>query len=502
MAVRPVTLLLFLSVLASLGGGWAYAVYERKIYEQQIAELKAATTGSATEGEKPQDKSGDVTLLKTNLEYFKKQVELLKKENESLSAAVKKLSEASPAENATAATAEPGAPSAPATTPEALVREIELIRELKFNPAPVFVPVPVTELERRIREAIEANLSREDAAAHVRAARALGWVDQDFDLIDALTGLTLEQSGGFFDLNTNELLYDESADFAGRPDLKGRLITEIAAALVRQQHRHLNLTGIGPRLDDSAHAVRALLLGDAVATKIHQGVLEALNSSASAPPPTPAAMVGLANAPVYLREFFIFPYMLGSQFAQELSSEAGPKALDAVYSRLPLSTAEILHPQLYQNTPPFTPQPVPWPDPEVAGQKPMHDFAVGEFGLYILLKRQVEEEQAYRAAEGWAGDRCLVFAGTEEAGDHLFAQFFWQTEKDAREFIEAAQTFYLGRYSIPWKKQFEQPDGSFVVNDPGRIIRLRLSDDKKAVTLLLATDEAFANALEEKFAAR
>lgn len=492
--MRPVTLLLSLSVVASLGGGWAYAVYERKIYEQEIAELKAAREEVPKKGD-AESESGDVTLLKTNLEYFKKQVELLKKENESLSAAVKKLSTGERDEGSPALF-EPGAPTTPAVTPEALVREIELIRELKFNPAPTFVAVPITELERRIRESLEAVISPEDAAAHVRAARAFGWVDKEFDLIDALTGLTLEQSGGFYDLNTNELLYDETADFAARPDLRGRLVTEIATALVRQHFRRSELEGFGVRLDDPAYAVRAVLLGDAVATKIHQGVLEALNSSASSAP-TPTGMVGLANAPVYLREQFIFPYMLGSQFAQEMSSEGGPKALNAIYSRLPLSTAEILHPQLYKNTPPFTPAAIPWLDTEVEGQKPLQDFVAGEFGIYILFKRQVAEEKAFQAGEGWAGDRCLVFPGTDK-GDHLYARFLWQTEKDAREFVETAQTYYMGRYSIPWKKQFEQPDGSFIVNDPGRILRVRLSEDKKTVTVLDSPDEVFAEALEKK----
>ncbi len=483
-------------MLASLGGGWSYAVYERWLLSHDLEELRRAQGEGDAAAEASDDaESGDVTLLRTNLEYFKKQVELLKKENESLAAAVQKLSTAATATVEGVASVDPAASAAPATTPEALVREIELIRELKFNPVPTFVPVPVTELERRIREAVEARMSPEQATANARAAKAIGWVEQTFDMIDALTGLTLEQAGGFYDPATNELIYDETADFAARPDLRGRLVTEIAGALVRQRFQRPELDGFGAHADDPAQAARAFVLGDAVSTKIHQGVLESLNNPATASSPSPAAAVGLANAPLYLRELFLFPYMMGSQFAQELSADGGPKALDAIYARLPLSTAEVLHPDLYQGAPAFTPSAVPWLDATVAERSPFSDTTVGEFGLYILLKRQLAEEKAYQAAEGWTGDRCLVFPG-DDKGDHVYWRLLWRTEKDAREFFEAAPTFWLGRYSIPWNKRFEQSDNSFVVDDPHRIIRLRLDIAGKAVTVLDATDEAFADALE------
>ena len=190
--------------------------------------------------------------------------------------------------------------------------------------------------------------------------------------------------------------------------------------------------------------------------------------------------------------------MMGSTFAQEMGAD-GPAKLDAVYARPPQSTAEIQTSECIHQDPPFIPAVPAWPDLTVNGTAPFADNVLGEFGFFLLCKRRLPEAEAFEASLGWAGDRYLCFPGGENRGDHVFWQTRWRTEKDASEFFQAAQTVWLHRYAIPFNKRYEQPDGSFVVNDPDRILRLRLTSDKLGVTVVDATEAAFADAIEAKF---
>jgi len=503
--MRPITLLLVLLLLASWAGTWAHATYQRHLIGMKMADRgllpgsgEGAITAEAPDPDGSGEAAGDITLLRKNLAFFKEQVELLRKENENLSTSVRKLSD----QLATGSGFDGPDGQSAGFSPESLVRDIELIRELKFDPAPTFVRVPVTELESKIRTAVRSRLSDEQAAAHARAARTLGLVQDEFDAIDALTGLILEQSGGHYEPSTNELFIDESSDFEKRPDLKGKLVKEIAVALLQHHHPGVGQDVFHPLNNDQAAAVRAFVLGDAVATKIHFGVIDALNNdfSRSQPPVVPTAY---SAAPLFLRQLFLFPYMMGSSFAQELSQDGGPKALDAIYDRLPASTAEILHTELYTATPPFLPATVTYDDVFVRDAAPYADNVLGEFAMYILFKARLPEEQAFEAARGWVGDRYVCFPGEDiDAGDHLHWRTLWQTEQDAAEFLKAAQTVWLHRHAIPWNPRYEQPDGTVVVDDPTRQLRLRLGEDKKSVTLVDSPDAAWADAMEAVLIAR
>ncbi|MFN0129357.1 MAG: hypothetical protein ACKV19_22045 [Verrucomicrobiales bacterium] len=498
--MRPITLLLTLLLLASLVGSWAYAQYQRTIIGIKMAD-RGLVGGHRGENEVPseapapdgsEENSNDLAIVKKNLAFFKEQVELLRKENENLSSSVRKLSE----QLAAGGGLEGPDGQSSGISPESLVRDVELIRELKFDPPPTFVRVPVTELEAKIRTALRARLTDEQAASQARAARAIGLTQEEFDTIDALTGLILEQAGGHFEPTTHELFIDEAADFEKRPDLKGKLVKEIAVALLQQHHPGIGLDPLHPLNNDQAAAARAFMLGDAVATKIHFGVVDALNNDygRSQPAVLPAAF---SAAPLYLRQLFLFPYMMGSSFAQELSQNDGPKSLDRIYDRLPTSTTEVLHPELYTASPPFVPESVLYDDVFVRDAAPYADNVLGEFALYILFKARLPEDQAFEAAKGWLGDRYVCYPGAEgPAGDHVHWRTLWQTEQDAADFLKAARTVWLHRYAIPSNPRYELPDGSTVVDDPTRQIRLRLGPDKKSVTLVDSPEAAWADALE------
>ena len=65
------------------------------------------------------------------------------------------------------------------------------------------------------------------------------------------------------------------------------------------------------------------------------------------------------SAPAFLKEDFVFPYNQGATFVQDIYSQGGWPAVDAVYQDPPVSTEQILHPNLYPSDKPI---PVTLPD--------------------------------------------------------------------------------------------------------------------------------------------
>ena len=122
--------------------------------------------------------------------------------------------------------------------------------------------------------------------------------------------------GAILTWGRGKCLIDEAADFAARGDLKGRLVKEIALALVRVQPGMAGLREFESGNDDRALATRALLVGDAVATKIHYGVVESLNTDYARTDGDCAG--GVCRGASLSAGGFPFPFMLGSTFAQEM----------------------------------------------------------------------------------------------------------------------------------------------------------------------------------------
>jgi hypothetical protein len=140
--------------------------------------------------------------------------------------------------------------------------------------------------------------------------------------------------------------------------------------------------------------------------------------------------------PPLLTETFIFRYRDGLRFVETLRRARPAVSLDEVFSRPPVSSEQILHPEKY-----------------LAGETPreveadVEGFAdegwgltattpLGEIGVRGLLMAGVTTEEARRAAAGWGGDRSFVFE--REGRAPLFVwKTVWDTPRDAQEFFRA-----------------------------------------------------------------
>jgi hypothetical protein len=165
----------------------------------------------------------------------------------------------------------------------------------------------------------------------------------------------------------------------------------------------------------------------------------------------PAQTAILAKMPAILSQTLLYPYTTGYAFVQSAQLSGGWPAVDAFYDRLPASSEQVMHPDLYAAD--DKPVDVQFSttlaaDLGTGWTVPFQD-TFGEFQTAIWLSEGGAKTTASTAAAGWGGDRMAVVNGPNgEWG--LAWHTVWDTEKDAQEF-EAAATIAIGKAGGPAK---------------------------------------------------
>ena len=129
-----------------------------------------------------------------------------------------------------------------------------------------------------------------------------------------------------------------------------------------------------------------------------------------------------------LRMIWLFPYAYGDDYVQYIYERGGWKLVNECYSRVPESSMEILHPELYlEGVKPIS----------VEAYLPSNYSVVsndraGEFFLNIFVGVYTNTSAAEKAAEGWRGDNLTLLRGDE---DLLTWNITWSSENELNEFI-------------------------------------------------------------------
>jgi hypothetical protein len=109
------------------------------------------------------------------------------------------------------------------------------------------------------------------------------------------------------------------------------------------------------------------------------------------------------------------------------------------FTKLPLSTEQILHPEKYFSYEPPLKLTLPnFRRTLGPGWKRIDTDVNGEWGYYLVLDEYLKNaSQARTAAAGWGGDRFTIYEGSRP-GDVFLAQISaWDTPADAKEFFDA-----------------------------------------------------------------
>ena len=154
------------------------------------------------------------------------------------------------------------------------------------------------------------------------------------------------------------------------------------------------------------------------------------------------------QAPRYLREALIFPYLDGVSFTQRFLALHGWKTFDTVFKNPPASSQEILHPEKYFDG--ARREAVSLPDLSKLvppGWKRLDENVAGEFTTAAILKEFLDEKTATSSARpsrnfgtigasDWSGDRYQVFENTAAGRTMVVFRTRWATPSAAQQFFE------------------------------------------------------------------
>ncbi len=194
---------------------------------------------------------------------------------------------------------------------------------------------------------------------------------------------------------------------------------------------------------DGNYALLALIEGDATLTFIEcmpESMAKVMIASA-----TPWRMMG--GEPKYdqsqrgeanMRQG-AYGYSIAARFVKAVKDAKGWEAVNAMYTNIPKSTEQVLHPEKYL----ANEQPVEVSVPDVpallgAGWTASRPDTVGEFGLLLgLLSNPKSGPLAEEATMGWAGDKFVVIGNKDANQGFAVSKSAWDTARDAREFFDA-----------------------------------------------------------------
>src|SRR5207302_2724729 len=159
--------------------------------------------------------------------------------------------------------------------------------------------------------------------------------------------------------------------------------------------------------DESDLAFSTLVEGDAV--RIENQYISSLSEADRAQATQTSGNAPPADVPEVLLELVYFPYQVGPQFIRAVLDQGGQARLDQAFKAPPLSSAQVIHPELFLQA-----KPVPQVDYPDAGGTVIDKGVIGEFGLDLLFARMIARGEVSRAdaqavSTGWDGDHYVAW---------------------------------------------------------------------------------------------
>jgi hypothetical protein len=479
MKIPPALLLL---VLILCGGVAAFFLSGEKT--APVAE-GALLSDRGKGGETVEDLKKQIDLLLGQNEYLQGQVQVLQDENAQLIQKLGTLGMKGGAQPAAMA-ADDG------IAPDFVGMGVDMMKLRQIKALPL-VTSPATEAE--VEEVVLAWLRRlqpgDEAQRQARALAALGWIPQEIDPLPLRAKLLTRQLGGWYDSeNDTMLVIDPQSDPppSAKPDEPlavafGQLLREYEPILFQPQHGRLST--------DERTARESLLAGDAGLTRF---LFSIQNPKAEPkfdmPAEDPDHPLNQVPMPVFLREMAMFPFMRGFEFAQALHSAGEFPQLNAAYSRPPVSTAEVIEPELYLDAAARGSQvevnlkSVAW-----NGVEPFWDDRLGKFACVTVLRAHNEDGVAAEGARGLLADRLLAWqAGADAKRHHAAWQTLFQDAESAQAYFKAMSKVLVERYGQ--EKAPEEKAGGIEFAAQDRFVNLKRNREGQGILLIDTATEA------------
>ena len=276
-----------------------------------------------------------------------------------------------------------------------------------------------------------------------RSYKAFGLIPANMDVRRFMLDLLSEQVAGYYDPKAKTLYVVEGGDEA---ITAVTLSHELVHAL---QDQHFNLDSLMHSRDDNDRLTTGQSIVEGQATLEQLGAMIGSDNAITSLPggwdrvrqmirEMQGSMPVFASAPTIFQETLIFPYLTGAEFMRRFKQE---RKGESPFTRLPTSTEQLLHPELYFTTR-DDPTTVVLPEP-LAGTVDYQNN-LGEFETRILLFEFLKDQgSAVRGAAGWDGDRYALIRTPH--GDAIVWVSVWDNSIDAAEFFDLLDVSMIKR---------------------------------------------------------
>jgi hypothetical protein len=290
------------------------------------------------------------------------------------------------------------------------------------------------------------------------AFKALGLLPESLEYKEYIVSMYEEQVGGYYDPLKDTFFL---ADWMSPAMQETIVVHELTHAL---QDQYFGLDGFVERLrgnTDAMLARSALIEGGATLVMMKDsmgaGNLDLDYSMFDMDGALGQVMIGMTSAqfpkfsqaPRFLQQVLMFPYLAGLNFVGYGKKLGGWKKIDRVYTDLPSSSEQIIHPEKYfdKRDPPTRVSLDFVNDLDFGKWERIYRDVLGEFMIQQVLDPSDDYTQTTEAAAGWDGDAVLVYKQDERLAFILIS--VWDSERDAIEFaslmaqiIEKKETGY------------------------------------------------------------
>jgi hypothetical protein len=288
--------------------------------------------------------------------------------------------------------------------------------------------------------------------------KLFGLVPADFNLVGETVDLLSEQAAAFYDYNKKRLFILDSTKDDEEAHLA--LVHELAHALADQHHPLGKYMKEGNPDDDADTARQAVMEGQATwlswaylfwsrngRGEVPANRLDELANSAGADGPV------YSSAPLYIRESLVFPYNRGILFEDAVFRKLGRSGFDEVFDHPPVSTQQILHPELYFSK--LKPDMTAAPTLETALGKPgarqfstLAEGVLGEFDVSALLRQYIEAAPGAAEATHFRGGSYRLYENKHDKHPVLTFVVDWDSPEAAETFLALYRQVLKGK----WKR--------------------------------------------------
>jgi hypothetical protein len=236
---------------------------------------------------------------------------------------------------------------------DAIAKRVATLRGLALKNKVQSGVMNKAQIRERILKLLHQEYTDAELDAEALALKRFGLISETSDYVAIMVKLLQDQIAGFYDPGEKKLF------IAGWQAAGGDMLMahEIDHALQDQHFDLKKFMKADKRNGDALAARQALVEGDGMAL-----MLEFQMAAMKQAPPWGNALVlsmikksmsqgtaGMLHVPLAMREGLVFPYVGGLEFIAHVRKDHPWSSIDAIYSKPPLSTEHILHPEKYES---------------------------------------------------------------------------------------------------------------------------------------------------------